>query len=786
MLNAIDKMANNGITAITLTKAEATTVVLGSAALKAGSVTINEMLTQAELFTLSAQWGKFAAGGITKFNAVDFVENNNSGSFQGGFLARAMFAEHSITLGGVRDNNSGNAMEAVVAQKIAPGGITSLNMNAQAAMLSLKGGQAGSVTMTGDKNAFKVGAITLVATSWTPAKGAYLGNKTTVLVADSAPYLSQLEMGEIEKLTTGSVVSYIDAFGTGKITSITLTSAQATGTILEKAAFKAGSVSLSDAVDGAYVSGLNPAQLNKIAVDGISAITLTKAQATAELLDIAALKAGSVTLGDAVDGAYLTGLSAAQLAKIAVNGISAITDSAANLQAYQQAHPGALQAFGGAAVTLTGASTAAGVADLQSLLQNSTWVYSLTDTLEHLQAVSADVVTGASSYTLTDTPATLVNLTPAQVALVQGASNAASYDVVAPTFASVTGNGTQVVLTFSEAIQKGSGDIVIKSAADNSTVATIAVSATQIAGKTLTLTLQDALDLGTAYYIEVAAGAVKDTVGNDFAGVSNTPITAASSFDLILISEGAGKASYRVEGDGTVTMTGYFDPGNGFSHYTFTPEHGAAQTLNFLGTLKLQVDAPLTLTGAATTLSGIPVTGAGTVVVLGSGGAQTLNIQTTGSNTINAGAGADVVTLGAGADKVVIGAGTGSVSDSRPAAYDTIHSFSFANDTIALPTTTIWAPGTSVPDGNGNFMNVSAGMASFHMTTSGLARKIAAALYGLGTNKAAVAFVEGGNTYLVYGDGVQGTQNSDIVVELIGVAATSLATVATDGALVLA
>ena len=80
---------------------------------------------------------------------------------------------------------------------------------------------------------------------------------------------------------------------------------------------------------------------------------------------------------------------------------------------------------------------------------------------------------------------------------------------------------------------------------------------------------------------------------------------------------------------------------------------------------------------------------------------------------------------------------------------------------------------------------ISNGLAIFHGPSIGVEFKIDGLLYALGTNTAAVAFVDGGNTYVLYGDGVQGAQSSDIVVKLTGVEATSLATAANGDALVL-
>ena len=113
---------------------------------------------------------------------------------------------------------------------------------------------------------------------------------------------------------------------------------------------------------------------------------------------------------------------------------------------------------------------------------------------------------------------------------------------------------------------------------------------------------------------------------------------------------------------------------------------------------------------------------------------------------------------------------------------DTIVNFSLANDTLALPSKDVWAPSGTVGAGT---VTINGGIATFSDSSAELGPKIGDLFYALGTNKAAVAFVDGGNTYVLYGDGVQGAQSSDIVVKLTGVEATSLATAVAAGALVL-
>ncbi len=109
-------------------------------------------------------------------------------------------------------------------------------------------------------------------------------------------------------------------------------------------------------------------------------------------------------------------------------------------------------------------------------------------------------------------------------------TNGSGADVTPPAIASLspangaTGVATSFVaaLTFNESIVKGTaGNILIKQATDNFIVATIDVlnSSTTIAGATLSFPV-NGLALNTGYYVEVAAGAVKDLASNNFAGIT--------------------------------------------------------------------------------------------------------------------------------------------------------------------------------------------------------------------------------------------------------------------------
>ncbi|MCU0979499.1 MAG: Ig-like domain-containing protein, partial [Pirellulaceae bacterium] len=79
-----------------------------------------------------------------------------------------------------------------------------------------------------------------------------------------------------------------------------------------------------------------------------------------------------------------------------------------------------------------------------------------------------------------------------------------------------------LVMTFGEPIQKGTGSILVKRSSDDSTVETIPMTSAQVTVSGATATIDPAALLleSTGYYVEVSAGAVRDLAGNDSAGIS--------------------------------------------------------------------------------------------------------------------------------------------------------------------------------------------------------------------------------------------------------------------------
>jgi len=92
-----------------------------------------------------------------------------------------------------------------------------------------------------------------------------------------------------------------------------------------------------------------------------------------------------------------------------------------------------------------------------------------------------------------------------------------------------------IVLTFSEAVDVESGNIVIKKSSDDSTVETIAVTDSKITGTgttTITINPSATLTSSTGYYLNIAATAFDDSCSNSYAGITNATTLNFTSADV--------------------------------------------------------------------------------------------------------------------------------------------------------------------------------------------------------------------------------------------------------------
>jgi uncharacterized protein YjiK/methionine-rich copper-binding protein CopC len=124
-------------------------------------------------------------------------------------------------------------------------------------------------------------------------------------------------------------------------------------------------------------------------------------------------------------------------------------------------------------------------------------------------------------------------------------------DTTAPTLiSSVPGDNAasvsqtaNLVLTFSESVKAGSGNVVITNAATAGDTRTISVTDTaqvSFAGGVVTINPTVDLIAGNSYHVTLASGVILDNANNPFAGISDSTtlnFTVASSAPTLLISE---------------------------------------------------------------------------------------------------------------------------------------------------------------------------------------------------------------------------------------------------------
>lgn len=141
--------------------------------------------------------------------------------------------------------------------------------------------------------------------------------------------------------------------------------------------------------------------------------------------------------------------------------------------------------------------------------------------------------------------ATLIGTNGApMVRTVSGTLSGTVPDATAPTLDSSTPAdeatdvivGNNIVLTFSENVQAGTGNIVITDTNDGTGTQTIAIGDAQItiAGATVTINPTTDLEGGETFEIIIAAGVIEDTNGNDFAGLASGDLNFTTETTEIL------------------------------------------------------------------------------------------------------------------------------------------------------------------------------------------------------------------------------------------------------------
>jgi endonuclease I len=120
---------------------------------------------------------------------------------------------------------------------------------------------------------------------------------------------------------------------------------------------------------------------------------------------------------------------------------------------------------------------------------------------------------GDPSLKLTVNETTGVDTTPPAVAFFTPADGAGGLPI-----------SSNIKINFNELIQKGTGWITIFRSSDHSVFESIPVTSTQVTVNLGTVTIDPtaALESAGSYYVQIAAGAIEDVSGNDFAGIADT------------------------------------------------------------------------------------------------------------------------------------------------------------------------------------------------------------------------------------------------------------------------
>jgi cyclophilin family peptidyl-prolyl cis-trans isomerase/methionine-rich copper-binding protein CopC len=212
--------------------------------------------------------------------------------------------------------------------------------------------------------------------------------------------------------------------------------------------------------------------------------------------------------------------------------------------------------------TLAGSSiTNAATLAISGLESGATWSYTLNagatwtaGTGTSLTVPVGDYAASAIQVRQTDAVGVTSLTTGALTSALVVETTAPTVTQFSPTIGSTDSALTaNILLTFSEAIQRGSGTILLKTAGGTTVESYDAAKSTNISVSGSTLTINPSADLtdGTAYTVEFAAGTVKDLAGNSYAGTSSYSFT---TFDnpLILNSTPANDAWTSSSGNDTV------------------------------------------------------------------------------------------------------------------------------------------------------------------------------------------------------------------------------------------
>ncbi len=212
---------------------------------------------------------------------------------------------------------------------------------------------------------------------------------------------------------------------------------------------------------------------------------------------------------------------------------TATSGSLANVPVTEVTTTLARQTLAGIAVSNTGLFTVSG------LEAGAQWAYSLDAGAHWTLGSGSSLTVPVGSYN-PNTIRVAQRDVAGNVSLLDGAfTSALVVETTAPvvtTFspadeAAGVAVGSDIVMTFSEVIQRGSGSLVLKTAAGAIVATYDAATSSNLnfSGNTLTINPTANLAQGTGYKLELAAGAIKDLAGNAYAGTSAYNFTTVAA-----------------------------------------------------------------------------------------------------------------------------------------------------------------------------------------------------------------------------------------------------------------
>jgi hypothetical protein len=217
----------------------------------------------------------------------------------------------------------------------------------------------------------------------------------------------------------------------------------------------------------------------------------------------------------------------------------------------------------------------------------------------------------AKGYTVSDNMATDGTDTLANIEQLVFSDVTLSVDTSAPTVITFSPSdeatgivvGSNIVLSFSEAIAKGVGNIVLKTVAGAVLATYDAATSLNLSFSGSALTINPTADLGysTGYSVELAAGSIKDIAGNSYAGTTAYNFTTSAAPQL-----GSDiTANFLAYSWNVHTLLASVDLASG-AHQSRTDLNGAASFMALTdASLTLQASRPIPTAESADTTNAV-------------------------------------------------------------------------------------------------------------------------------------------------------------------------------------